>query len=349
VKIVVVPARALTPEHRSHWERIYVSEASLDSPFFSPELTRIVAGAREDVFVAVIDDGRHMGFFPFQRGRGPAGRPVGGPLCDYHGLLAPAGIDVDADELLGACGLRTWAFDGLPASQELFRRFHARTKLSYRIDLRAGFESWAHERSAAGSEQVRDAIAQGRRLERDLGPVTFVADLRDPAAFTTLGRWKSAQYERTGAIDVFGIPWVRDVLEAVRGSRTESFAGMLSGLYAGDDLVAVHFGMRSRSVWHYWLPAYDPARARYSPGLVLLVEMARSAGELGLEWIDLGKGEALYKSRLTNGGVVLAEGLAASPAALAAVRRVGAAVSAVLRRTPVGPRLAAARRRGRFT
>jgi len=348
VKIAVVPARALTPEHCSHWERIYLAEASLDSPFFSPELTRIVAGARDDVFVAVIDDGEHTGFFPFQRGRLATGRPLGGPLCDYHGVVAPAGIQFDAVDLLRACGLRTWAFDGLPTSQEVFQRFCARTKLSYRIDLRAGFDSWAQERNASGSEQVLDAIAQGRRLERDLGPVRFVAELRDPAAYATLQRWKSAQYERTGAIDVFRFAWVRRVLEAVRGSYTEPFAGMLSGLYVGDDLVAVHLGLRSRSVWHYWLPAYDPARARYSPGLVLLVEMARSAGELGLEWIDLGKGEALYKSRLTHGGVVLAEGVAASSAVLAAGRRVGTAVNAVLRRTPVGHRLDAARRRGRF-
>ena len=30
----------------------------------------------------------------------------------------------------------------------------------------------------------------------------------------------------------------------------------------GERLVAAHLGMRSRTVWHYWFPAYDPAFAK---------------------------------------------------------------------------------------
>src|ERR1019366_9702967 len=79
-------------------------------------------------------------------------------------------------------------------------------------------------------------------------------------------------------------------------------------LYAGDQLMATHFGMRSQMIWHYWLPAYDRAMAKYSPGLQLILKMAEHAPSVGLRTIDLDKGRSLYKERLMNGGVVVAMG-----------------------------------------
>jgi CelD/BcsL family acetyltransferase involved in cellulose biosynthesis len=83
---------------------------------------------------------------------------------------------------------------------------------------------------------------------------------------------------------------------------------MLSLLYAGKQLVAGHLGMRSRTVWHYWFPAYDRQFAKFSPGLILLLKMAQEAEELGLRCIDLGTGLTLYKRRLMNAAVSVAEG-----------------------------------------
>jgi CelD/BcsL family acetyltransferase involved in cellulose biosynthesis len=88
---------------------------------------------------------------------------------------------------------------------------------------------------------------------------------------------------------------------------------MLSLLYAGERLVAGHFGMRGQSVWHYWFPAYDPKMAKYSPGLILLLKMAEHAPSLGVRTIDLGKGMSLYKQRLMNASVPLASGRVESP------------------------------------
>jgi CelD/BcsL family acetyltransferase involved in cellulose biosynthesis len=83
---------------------------------------------------------------------------------------------------------------------------------------------------------------------------------------------------------------------------------MLSLLYAGERLLASHFGIRGRTVWHYWFPTYDPLMARYSPGLILLLKMAEHAPSLGVCTIDLGKGMSLYKERLMNTSVSLAHG-----------------------------------------
>ena len=95
---------------------------------------------------------------------------------------------------------------------------------------------------------------------------------------------------------------------------------MLSVLFAGERPVAAHLGMRSRTAWHYRLPTYDRDFAKYSPGLILLLEMAAQAPALGIRMIDLGKGSALYKQRLMSGAVPLIEGVVpASPLRAAAM------------------------------
>ncbi|HZD05938.1 MAG TPA: GNAT family N-acetyltransferase, partial [Longimicrobiales bacterium] len=46
-----------------------------------------------------------------------------------------------------------------------------------------------------------------------------------------------------------------------------------------------------------WIPGYNQDLSRYSPGLLALIEVARAAPERGIERIDLGPGEELYKLR----------------------------------------------------
>ena len=88
------------------------------------------------------------------------------------------------------------------------------------------------------------------------------------------------------------------------------FGGMLSVLRAGNRPIAMHIGMRSRSVWHYWTTAYDHEFARYSPGNVMLIEMARAAPGLGFAELDLGKEDFEYKRRLHTHVIPVLEGVA---------------------------------------
>ena len=92
-------------------------------------------------------------------------------------------------------------------------------------------------------------------------------------------------------------------------NRRADFAGMLSALYAGEKVVALHMGMRSRCTWHYWFPCYDRDFARYSPGHVLLLEMTRSAEALGIASIDLGPGVGTYKERFSTASKTVAGGV----------------------------------------
>ena len=66
-------------------------------------------------------------------------------------------------------------------------------------------------------------------------------------------------------------------------------------------------GMRSRTVWHSMFSAHDAEFEHFSPGVLLFIEMARSADDLGVTCVDLGKGGSAGKRRLANRKVAVAE------------------------------------------
>ena len=160
-----------------------------------------------------------------------------------------------------------------------------------------------------------------RRVEREVGPLRFVANSTDAALLGTVLGWKSDQYRQSGKRDLFAPGWIREAVDRIFATHADGCSGMLSLLYAGDRLVAGHFGMRSRQVWHYWFPSYDPEAAKYSPGLILLLKMAEHAPAIGVQIIDLGKGISLYKERLMNASALVASGSVELPSWLASVRR----------------------------
>jgi CelD/BcsL family acetyltransferase involved in cellulose biosynthesis len=309
MKINLIPAQHLSSDLVGIWTRLQQANPDLASPYFHPEFTRITASVRHDVQVALLElDGKIAGFFPFQREGESGGRPVGGPVSDYHGLICAQDFQFSPIELLEHCGLRTWDFDHLPTSQLSFAPFQWSVDVSPRIDLSHGYDAYVQERRTAGSEQIKKASNLKRRIEREVGPLRFVADSADAAAFATVLGWKSSQYRQSGQWDLFAPGWIRQLVDRIFATHTDDCSGVLSLLYAGERLVAGHFGMRSRQVWHYWFPSYDLEASKYSPGLILLLEMAEHAPAAGVRVIDLGKGMSLYKQRLANSWSPVASG-----------------------------------------
>lgn len=310
MRVTIVPADRLTDDHVSLWSEIQQAEPSLASPFFRPEFVQAVASVRDDVAVGLVEEsGQAAGFFPFQRTWGRAGRPVGEPLSDFHGLIARQACAWNAENLIRACGLTVWRFDHLLADQGTFRAYHQVETPSPFVDLSAGFQAYQEERRRAGSGEIARIQASIRAAERQVGPLRFEFHTTEDRVFETLVRWKSEQYRSAGCTNVFAFPWAVQLLERIRRQQSPLFSGVLSALYLGDRLAAVHLGMRSAGVLHYWFPAYDPALGRHSPGRICLLEIAKAAAAQGVQRIDLGKGMEPYKSRLMSGAISLAEGI----------------------------------------
>jgi len=338
MKIRHIAGRELDELSYRQWAALQRANPTFESAFFHPEYTGRVAEQQSNVEIAIVEkDGEAVAFWPFERlSRGVAG-PVGGSLADYHGLVGDfAALDgFDPRELLRACQLNGWDFSHLPASQSLLCPSGGKAGESPQIYVSGGFAAYAAAKRAAGSNLVDRVTYLERRLAREIGPVRFAVEETDPAALNQLLRWKSAQYVRTRNRDLFASGPTRAVVEGVWASRAQGFAGVLSTLYAGDHLIAAHFGPRSDVSWSYWFPAHDVSFARFSPGLILLLNMVNAAPRIGLRNIDLGAGDYAYKTRLATGAVPLLEGSLELPTVFNRGRAIKRRLMSLLRTSPL--------------
>lgn len=299
MKFKLSRGNALTGSEVEQWARWQREDPALASPFFHPKFTAIVGDAREDVFVGILEDGE--AFFPFQRTEKGQGIPAGGTLSDYHGVIARKDFSWEGAKLIRNCGLKDWTFDHLPAAQSPFAQWRAFSSESPIIDLQSGAE--------IGSAKLRtDAANRRRKLQREVGTIEVQLGSRDESLLEQLFAWKSAQYLASGKTDLFAIEWARQVVRNVWAEKEEEFSGFLSVLKAGGKPVAMDLSIRSRGVLHSWFPAYDAALSVYSPGTILLLDIIAAAPGMRISTIDLGKGKAFYKQRLSNAVIPLAEG-----------------------------------------
>ncbi len=312
MNIRIFPAQHLPKELIVRWAEIQRENMELSSPFFSPEFMQAVASVRSDAFIAVVNDGK--AFFPFQRSRLGFGKPIGGPISDYHGLISSADYECDGRALISACNLLAWDFDHVPKRQKTFAPWHTAEAASYVLDIYS-------DRSLFSKDTNVRHMTNKRRLERDFGAIDFQIDENSERMLQLCREWKSSQYSQSGLFDVFQVPWIRQLTELIARSHTPDFAGVTSTLYAGGRPIAVHFGMRSKRVWHYWFPAYDREFRRYSPGILLLIHMISGAKALGVSTIDFGKGEEEYKKQLSNRTVPLIEGSITASRLVATLRQ----------------------------
>lgn len=321
MKVGVARPGELSTAELERWRKFQRADPALGNPFLAPEFSLAVDQARDTARVAVVEDGgRVVGFFPFERRGRFVGTAIGFGIADCTAFVHAPGLEWDARELVRACGLPVWEFDHLVAGQQAFAPYHARCVGSAVMDVSAGFDSYLAERMATSSGLIKDLQRRIRKLGREVGEVRFEYEVRDAEALRTLMAWKSAQYRRTRVHDRFATAWIRQVVEHVAAAKTAECAGTMSVLYAGDRPAALHFGLRSETVFSGWFPAYDPDLARYSVGRALWLRLAEHAAAGGARYVDLGRGEAAYKDELKSRELVIAEGRVTISRPVAAMR-----------------------------
>lgn len=311
--ISVLSADQLSESDVARWKEILSASPHLDSPYFQPEFTLAVAKVRHDVEVAVLrDQGAICGFFPYQRGRFGAGSPIGGRLSDFHGLIAEPKQPFSFFDVIQGCGLRTFPFDHLlvQAPSRLVPQSHVCG--SPYLNMPDGYETYFKTQKHY-SKHLSQYVRKRNKIQREHGECITNFDNRSETDFQQLLEWKISQYHRTGAFNPFRFQWPLELLRDIWSMRSESFRGVLSTIHIGEKLLAAHFGMMSHGTLHYWFPAYNPEYQKYSPGNLMLLEIAEEANKRGVHKIDLGKGTESYKLCFGSAQTLVAEGCVRVP------------------------------------
>jgi CelD/BcsL family acetyltransferase involved in cellulose biosynthesis len=340
VKISLARPDELGTAELEQWRGLQRANPALRNPFLSPEFTLAVGQAKDTARVAVIEDGGQIvGFFPHERQGRFLGTAIGFGIADCTALIHAPGFEWDARALVRGCGLPVWEFDHLIAGQSQFAPHHTLRVPSYVMDVSNGYEDYLAERTAVNGGLFKDLQRRIRKLGREIGEVRFEFEAHDPELLQTLLAWKSAQYQRTRVHDRFATPWIRQVVEHLFTAKTSECTGTLSVMYAGERPVALHFGLRSETVFSGWFPVYDTDLGKYSVGRALWLRLAEAAAAQGAQYVDLGRGEASYKDELKNRELEIAEGRVSVSVPVAAVRSARAAYwkgfLAVRRRRPL--------------
>ena len=311
--IVVRGVGELSHDERAAWAAA-VDAAAVPTPYLSPEFADLIQRRRGGISVALLHGPEDLpgtdpprGFFPFQTDGGGIGRPVGGGLNDFHGLVAPANLPVDPRALLAACGLRVWKFDHL-LPHPAFAPFVERADPSTYLDLSNGYDAYYQARRAAGSRKVKQIARMDRKFDREDGPLTFEPHVTDVAVLDRLIGWKRAQYRATGIFDMFTLGWPRDVLVDLLSAESPRLTGRFSVLFRDGEPVAGDLGMRCGTVLHSWYAAYDDAHAGHGPGHVCTLRTAEAAAADGVTRMELGKGPEDYKQSLASDSRPVGEG-----------------------------------------
>jgi CelD/BcsL family acetyltransferase involved in cellulose biosynthesis len=297
MKITPYKIDQLTSDHWDSWSHWQANNSELTSPYFHPDFARATGNVRDDVEVAVLEEaGETVGLFPFQRVKGKMAKPLGGRLSDYQAVIGKPNLEFCPQQLIRSCGIQVWDFDHVLTSQTPFSDYTSVVDLSPYLDLSQGFESYQSRLSKTGASELKQTLRKARKLEREVGKLRLEFSVVDDAVFQSMVKWKSAQYKETQVTDVFGFPWTVQLLRKLLDYRSPEFAGTLSVLYAGDEVVGIHMGMRSQHVLHWWFPT------------ILLLQLAQACHAEGIGKIDLGRGGAPYKKRAMSGATSVSQG-----------------------------------------
>lgn len=259
------------------------------SPLLGPAFAEQIGRVRPDARIAVWRNAQGMpiAFLPHHR-RGRVAHPIGAPISDYHGVVAAPGFDLEAG--LAAAGLSAYRFSSTIVSDD---QLGARP--GFLIELDSEPETYLEALRQARPKSFKNYRRLGHKLEREFGSLR-IETRRDRTAFETLKAWKRQQIARTGAYDFLRPAWIENLLQNLFVLEDPDLAGLMVNLYAGDRLVAGHFGVRAGTVYHPWIASTDPELADMAPGHVFLMQVISAMPTLGLRTYDLGPSHDHYKA-----------------------------------------------------
>ena len=300
--------RDLTLAEIAAWEHLSATVPQLASPFLSVHYARAVAASGIDVRICIIyRNGQIRGFLPYQvRNRLcswiRAAEPVGAEMTDYVGLIADPELRVTPAQLLKLARLNYLSFTHLDEPQLGYGLSAEQPRTGLRIRLDQAAEQPLDALLAERHKYRKDTERRARQLVKEVGPIRFELDAGQQRhqLIDQLIERKRAQYQRTNARDALQDEWKAQLLHQLSEQQFRSCRGLLSTMYAGDEWLAIHFGLVGNGVLQYWLPVYNPAFSKYAPGRLLIHHIIESSRDAAIHTIDRGEGDTASKRELAN-------------------------------------------------
>lgn len=272
--------------------------------------------------VAVVHEGNDLvGIAPFFVTQRPGGirhfRLLAGDACFRAEPLARPGAEAEVAGEVAAilAGSKPapdlMTFDGVPAGcpwpdllRDAWPKAGGRTRVqnvmpapTVTMSSHESFEAWFGSRSRNFRQQIR----RTRRQLIGRGAVLRLADPKEPDvavdAFAVLHR---KRWEGRGGSSTLDAGVERMVRVAARGMM-QNLRLRIWTLDVSGRTVSSHIFLAAGGEVSYWLGGFDPAWARYHPGIQVLVSSVEHAWAIGDHRLDLGGGGQEYKYRLADG------------------------------------------------
>lgn len=333
LRVEAVRLEDLGVPERDAWRRFTAENPALAHPYFDLRYAEAAAACAPEAAAAVIHEGGQVrGFLPFQR-RGGTLQPLGAPLTDYHGLIAPADADLNIAEIVERLGGRVLRVSGLRSRTGASVDPRLTPRVAMTADLRDGYGAWLAERSAARPGVFKNLRRAERALARDVGPVRFSLGAAEPGLLDHVLSRKREQMARTGWPDIFACGWTEAFLRRLAASGDAEFGVRLAVLRAGERVVSAEIGLHGAGVRHLWFPVYETDLGRYAPGMLMTIKTLEACAEAGIRQVDFGAGGEAYKAAFAEpAGLVYEGSIAGRPWRATASRMLDAVVRADPRR-----------------
>ena len=309
MKVTTISADALTAGQIDRWATLQRETPEFGSPLVGPYFAQLVQRHRGDVYVAIATEAGHdVAFFAFHKAGHGHVRPVGAPFSDYQAIVSEPGLKLDGTAFLAEAGIERMAVSGLMDPHGWFQSAPLEPALGYRISVKDGGAAKLERLQQANAKWAKNLRRRENKMERELGPIRFIAGDQDPSALDTVLQIKIDQYLESGLTDVLRPKWVKAMMQDLFSRTNPEFGGCLITLYAGDYLVAGQFGVRQGGWYHPWIASTCPKALSCSPGIIFLANMFRHAEDIGIEIIDLALGHSHYKSQFARNPVTVLAG-----------------------------------------
>lgn len=313
MQIKTIPFSELSHDIEASWLGWIAADSRHQSPFLHPEFSRAVNTATNDVECAIaFENDKPVSILPFQRIGKRAAGPVGGYLSDQQGWISSPGQRLHFTNLLDSTELRSFRFHMLPLGETPDLSCMALRRTTVYADIANGFESYEAKKKLLGSNVVSKLAQKERKISNEVGPLRIDLGYSNES-FESFLQWKDDACRKRCVKNILATkPALLTVRSLIKSSKDDrhDFRLQYCRLMAGDSLVAVHLGLICHNRLAAWLPAYNPLFYRYSPGLLILMQLLRNCEQWGIHRVNFGTGEQPFKNRFMTDKATMLEGIA---------------------------------------